>query len=121
MKNISIGVDIENIDKFAKLDFKKDRFFFDHIYTEKEMKYCLSKKNSIPHIAARFAGKEAVIKVIGGFGGKISPRDIEILNSPRGAPAVKINNKKFANINITISLSHCRDKAIAFALGVKNG
>jgi len=121
MREISIGVDIEDVERFAKLDFKKDKFFFDRVYTQREMKYCLSKSNPYPHLAVRFAGKEAVIKVISGFGEKISSNEIEILNDANGTPAVNMNNKKFSNIEVIISLSHCKAKAIAFALGVKNG
>lgn len=117
MKGISsIGVDIEDIDRFAKLDRKKDKSFFDRVYTEKEMEYCYSKSNPYQHLAVRFAGKEAVIKVISDFDEKINLNEIEILNNANGIPIVTMNNKKFSNIRVIISLSHCKDKAIAFAV-----
>jgi holo-[acyl-carrier protein] synthase len=91
MSRISIGVDIEDIGRFAKLDFKKDKLFFDRVYTHREMEYCLSKSNPYPHLAVRFAGKEAVIKVISGFGETISPNEIEMLNDPNGIPVVNMH------------------------------
>lgn len=119
MKDIAIGADIEAIERFVKLDLKKNKSFFDRFYTHREMEYCLSKSNPYPHLAVRFAGKEAVIKLISGFDEKISPNEIEILNDANGTPIVNINNKKLSHIKVIISLSHCKDKAIAFAWGSK--
>ena len=85
----------------------------------KELKYCLSKTNPYPHLAARFAGKEAVIKLISGFGGKISPNEIEILNNADGVPGVLLNKEGLDRFSIVISLSHSKDRAIAFAWGVR--
>ena len=120
MRGISIGVDIENIERFVKLDFKKDKLFFDRVYTQREMEYCLSKSNPYPHLAVRFAGKEAIIKAISGFGEKISLNEIELLNDANGIPVVNMNNKKFSKIRVIISLSHCNDKAIAFAVAMED-
>ncbi|MDP8230753.1 MAG: holo-ACP synthase [Candidatus Gorgyraea atricola] len=121
VKEISAGVDIENIDRFTKLSFKKNRYFFDLIYTPKEMEYCFSKPNPYPHFAARFAGKEAVIKAVSGFGNLINPKEVEILINSQGVPVAYINNKNAGHIKVILSLSHSKDRAIAFALGVKNG
>lgn len=116
MKDVSIGVDIENIERFRSLEDK----FFNRLYTDRERKYCFSKPNPYPHLAVRFAGKEAVIKLFSVFGETISPKEIEISNGSDGTPLVNINNRKFSHIKVIISLSHCSDKAIAFAWGSKN-
>ena len=119
MNDFSVGVDIEDIERFVKLDIEKNESFFNRLFTQKEMEYCLSKSNPYPHLAVRFAGKEAVIKLISGFGEKVNPGEIEILNDANGVPVVNINNERFNNIKVIISLSHCKDKAIAFAWGNK--
>jgi len=120
MENIGIGVDIEDINRFIKLDSEKDRAFFEKVYNKREEKYCLSKPNPASCLAARFAGKEAVIKAISSLIGKpvksLNYREIEILKNKKELPETKINNKKFRKLNILISLSHCKDKAIAFAI-----
>lgn len=118
-RDTMIGVDIENIERFVSFDLKKNKTFFNRVYTPKEMEYCFSKSNPYPHLAVRFAGKEAVIKLITGFNEKISFKEIEILNDANGVPDVKINNKNLSNIKVIISLSHCGDKAIAFAVGTR--
>ena len=46
----------------------------------------------------------------------IDYKDIEITNNKNNVPMVKINNKTLNNLKIKISLSHCEDKAIAFAV-----
>lgn len=121
MTRFNAGIDIEEIGRFKKLDLKKNRHFFELIYTPREIEYCLSKPNPYNHLAARFAGKEAIIKVIKGWGRNANPSEIEILNDKNGMPVVNIKSKKIRNIKIIVSLSHCSDKALAFAWGALNG
>ncbi len=112
---LEVGVDIENIDRFTKLVADNDRNFFDKIYTREELDYCFSKKFPAQHLAARFAGKEAVIKALNCAGKTIKNyKDIEITNNQIGVPQVKIASSQFIKQKISISLSHCKDKAIAF-------
>jgi holo-[acyl-carrier protein] synthase len=46
-------------------------------------------------------------------------RDIEIINDKNGVPTVKINKVGFDDLRIHLSLSHCKDKAIAFTIVVE--
>ena len=113
--NLAVGVDIEEISRFE--EFGKDNPFLDKIYTEKEKEYCFSKKKPAQHLAVRFAGKEAVIKALNSLEYSFSNfKKIEISNSKNGVPKVKINQQGFEEMKIAISLSHCKDKAIAFAV-----
>ena len=57
---IGIGVDIEKTDRFKKK--LKDKRFLNKIFTQEELNYCFSNKYPEKHLAARFAGKEAMIK-----------------------------------------------------------
>lgn len=117
MKILGIGIDIENVERFRGLTIKKDSRFLNKIYTKNELKYCFSKKNPAPHLAARFAGKEAVIKAINGSYNKIlSFKDITIANLDNGVPVVKISDIFDGGARILISFSHCQDKAVAFVV-----
>ena len=118
--NFGIGVDIENIDRFRKLDAVNSSSFLKKVFTGKELDYCFSKRAAAPHLAVRFAGKEAVIKAISSMG-KINPgyRDIEILNTENGVPEVKLTNKNLKKSQVNVSLSHCEGKAIAFAVVIE--
>jgi holo-[acyl-carrier protein] synthase len=119
-----IGVDIETISRFRGLNLEKDASFLYKLFTEKELEYCFSAGNPAEHLAARYAGKEAVIKALGQLDRSVSDyRDIEIVNGKRGVPGAHILKEGFAGLNILLSLSHSQEAAIAFvivALRTKN-
>ena len=120
MNNIGIGVDIESIKRFENINPQKDANFCDKIFTQNEKNYCFKKKSSAQHLAVRFAAKEAIIKAIGCLDFKLPPiKSIEIINDKTGAPKVYIHVEYLKHIQAKISLSHCEDKAIAFAI-IKN-
>ena len=115
--NLGIGVDIENIDRFLGLKIPENNAFLNKIYTKRELEYCFSKNNSAQHLAVRFAGKEAVIKALSSLEYEFSDfTKIEISNNEKGVPSVRINLAGFEDFNIKLSLSHCEDKALAFAV-----
>lgn len=108
-----IGTDIEGTNRFK--DCGKKSHFLSKIFTENELDYCFSKEEASTHLAARFAGKEAVIKAFSSIGVKdIFFKDVEILNEKDGIPYVKLN--KDDKVNIKISLSHSKEFAVAFAI-----
>jgi len=122
--SIAAGVDIEEISRFKELNQKEHKSFFEKVYTKKEIDYCLSKSNPAQHLAVRFAGKEAVIKVLTNlkkFKKETLPRDIEILNDKEGVPEIFLNKSAYSKVQINLSLSHSKNNAIAFAVGAKNG
>lgn len=116
------GIDIIEISRIGKAVDSWGERFLNRIYTPGEIAYC---RNRIPELAARFAGKEAVMKALGTGHIGISPRDIEILSSKGGAPVVHLTGtaKERADEigldNLAISLSHSREYAIASVIGGK--
>ena len=116
------GIDIIEIERIERV-FSTHETFIKRVYTEDEIKYCQSKRNCFQHYAVRFASKEAVLKAFGtGLRGRIKWTDIETLNEESGRPYVNLYGraKELAiekNIGeISVSLSHCNDYAIAHAL-----
>jgi len=119
--HLGIGVDIENIDRFTGPDRTQNSAFLNKIFTQNELEYCFSKKMTVQHLAVRYAGKEATIKALTGIGRlNIGYRDIEIINDKNGVPEVRISKTGFHGLQIKLSLSHCVDKAIDFAIITKN-
>lgn len=115
--NVGIGTDIESIERFEKLDYVHNSSFLNRIFTKNELEYCFSKGRAAPHLAARYAGKESIAKALTSMGKThVSYKAIEILNNENGVPTVRINNLGFRNLLAYVSLSHCKDKAIAFAV-----
>ena len=117
------GIDIIEISRISQAVESWGDRFLKRIYTDKELKYC---NNRAPELAARFAGKEAVMKALGTGHIGISPIDIEILPGRDGDPMVTIAGrlqKKAMEIGIqdlSISLSHSRDYAVASVIGTRS-
>ena len=107
-----IGVDIEDISRFKD----KEQAFYERVFTKLEIEYCLSKRNPAPHFAARFCAKEAVFKALSSAGiDNIVITDIEIYNDNNSCPRVRLLNSNI-KYKVHISLSHEKEKAIAFAM-----
>ncbi len=122
MKNsggFGIGVDIEDIERFAKLHRTKDKLFLKKIFTARELDYCFSKNDPAAHLAVRFCAKEAVVKALQSIGELSLPyANIEIIKPSRGAPYVRLIRKQ-NNLHVAISLSHTKDVALASALAAR--
>ncbi len=115
-----IGVDIIEIARIERAVARWGESFLHRIYTDSELKLYYKKPSSL---AARFAGKEAVIKAFGTQTKGISWREIEILSDPSGKPSVHLYGKAQRQANnlgldkLAISLSHSKEHAIAFVVG----
>ena len=83
---IGVGIDIIEVERVRKLAEKHPRFL-ERIFTSREIKYCMQKRNKYQHLAARFAAKEAFFKAIGR---RINWRDVELFNLPSGKPQLEI-------------------------------
>jgi len=115
------GVDIIEIARIEKA-FKKSPKFAKRIYTSGEVASCGGEKPKWDSLAARFAAKEAVAKALGTGIGSFRWIEIEIIRGTDGRPEIMLhgNAKEVANrkgINsINLSLSHCREYAVAFVV-----
>jgi holo-[acyl-carrier protein] synthase len=115
-----IGIDIVEIARIEKAIARWGEGFLYRIYTEPELKLYQKRPSSL---AARFAGKEAVIKAIGTQTKGIGWREIEILPDPSGKPLVHLYGKAQNQAEslglgkLAISLSHSKEYAIAFVVG----
>lgn len=111
---MAVGVDIEEIKRFEG----KTKKFLDRIYTSEEQKYCLGKSKPMAHLAVRFCAKEAVTKALNSMGiRQPGLKEIEICHDTNSCPKVKLpDTKEYNNLNVEVSLSHDRTKAIAFVV-----
>jgi len=119
---LRIGVDIQDLERFRGAVQKYGKRFLKHILTEDEINYCMRFKDPIPHLAARFSGKEALIKALGDLEYEaLSWRSMEIV-SINGRPVFKfdVNTqemfKKFGIKEVEVSLSHSGRYAVAVAI-----
>ena len=117
---LHIGVDIIEVARIEKAIACWGELFLQRVYTDSELKLC---RNHFPSLASRFAGKEAVIKALGGLSPGFDWKDIEILSDPRGKPLVRLHGSMQSRAtslgldSFAISLSDCEEYAIAFVVG----
>ncbi len=117
-----IGTDIVEIERVRRAIERYGDRFLRRVFTEAE----LSSYGRRPHsLAASFASKEAVMKVLGTGARGVGWRDIETLFHPSGKPLVRLNGRaaieahKLRIKEIDVSMSHCKEYATATAIGVK--
>ena len=122
---ITCGTDIIEIDRIKESieEQTTGEAFKKRVYTDQEIEYCESKKNQkYQHYAARFAAKEAVFKAISEqLENKysITWKNIEVINNKQGKPTINIKditNEELEIKNIDISISHCKNYAVANAI-----
>jgi len=121
---IRCGVDMIEIDRVARAYRRRPGHFMARFFTSAERELLSGRPHSAKHLAARFAAKEAVFKVLGRGVGAVSWREVEILAHPWGEPFVRLHGRaasraaELALGDIAVSISHCRDYAIAQAVAI---
>jgi len=116
--DISIGTDIEKIERFEKYASDKNAPLVRRIFTEQEIEYCYSYKNPAEHLAVRFCAKEAVYKALSALGEDGTDYcDIEVIRNSDGVPSIRLLKEK--NIDFRLSLSHGNGSAIASVIAIK--
>lgn len=118
---IGTGIDIIEIHRMKEAIIRQS--FIHRVFTVGEQQYCESRGvQKASSYAARFAGKEAVMKAFGtGLAGG-SLQDIEILLNDKGCPRVELSGQFAAlarDMGVTavhISLTHAREYAAAQAI-----
>lgn len=117
----STGVDIIEISRIKKAIARWGDSFLSRVYTQAELKLCCNKPSSL---AARFAGKEAVVKALQKTEG-ITWHHIEVLAEANGRPRLRLHGKaqkqarRLGLTNLTITLSHSQEYAVAFVTAGK--
>jgi holo-[acyl-carrier protein] synthase len=120
---LGIGIDIIEVARIRSSYEKFGERFLKRILRPNEIAYCLSHKFPEPHLAARFAAKEAVSKAFGtGIGRHLGWQDIEVVKKESGEPYIVLSglgerllterNGKIAHL----SLSHTDHYAAAVAI-----
>ncbi len=120
MSVLGIGVDLVECVRIRRsIDRFGDRFLR-RVFTDGEIEYSMSMKFPERHLAARFAGKEAVAKAFGtGIGKAMGWRNIDIRKKGNGepflvfsGPAQELAAKRGAT-SALITLSHTEHHAMA--------
>ncbi len=122
------GIDLCEIDRIRKAIERYGERFLKRIFTEGEIRYCSSRANPYPSYAARFAAKEAVMKLLGAGIGHVGFNNIEVVSGIDGRPSLKLDGKaleisgEMGIDSMDISLTHIKSvaAAVVFALARKS-
>ena len=60
-----VGTDLTQISRFSRFVEQEKTALLDRLFTASEQAYAMPKRNPAPHLAARFAAKEATLKALG--------------------------------------------------------
>ncbi len=115
---IFTGIDIVENDRIKRAIDRYGDAFLRRVFTDKEIDYCLSKKDFISCFSARFAAKEATIKAYyQAFGKTLSFKDIEVLGKKNKPAEILLHYyKNHLNINISLSISHEKNYSVAIVI-----
>ena len=124
MNTVAHGIDLIECSRIASIIERHRERFMERILTPDERERAAQFADPIPHIAGRFAAKEAILKMLGtGWRGDISWNDIQITNDPLGQPLVELTGE-CARIaqnrgieNVLLSITHTKTHASASAIG----
>lgn len=115
-----IGIDIVEVDRIREITRKWGNRFLDRSFTQSELDYSFRHRNPWPHLAARFAAKEALVKITGR---KFSFHEIGIDHDENERPFFRFSErteatkKCFSDLNVRVSLSHTNALAVAVVVG----
>jgi holo-[acyl-carrier protein] synthase len=119
MNIIGIGMDATEIERIqAAVERFGDRFLR-RVFTEGEIAYATRRRNPAPHLAGRFAAKEAAMKALGtGHSQGVLWRDIEVVRAG-GPPQLRFHGgaaRRFERMRAAgslLTITHSETLAIA--------
>ncbi len=119
VSTLGSGVDIIEISRVGQVLERYGQRFLDRVFTPEEIAYCRGRP---PNLAARFAAKEAVMKALGTGVLGVGWKDIEVVRQESGAPDIRLHGRAKSRAQrlgleeISVSMSHSRDYAVAFVV-----
>jgi holo-[acyl-carrier protein] synthase len=115
-----IGVDICRAERIAESLRRFGERMERRLFTPDELAYCRGHQDPTPHLAARFAAKEATSKALGtGMSGGVGWTQIEVIQPGGHVPTLKLSGAALAraeSMGVTsshLTLSHDGGMAVA--------
>ena len=126
MSVVGIGVDVVQVERIAGSLVRFGERMERRLFTEAELAYCRSFQDPLPHLAARFAAKEAAAKALGtGMSQGVGWRDFEVVQPGGRQPRLEFSGRGrevFESLGCSAShLSLTHDGGLAIATVVLEG
>lgn len=121
MRILGLGVDLADVERVGRLLAKYPRFA-ERCFTEHEREYAFRFVSPERRLAARFAGKEAVMKSMGTGWRRVRWKDIEITGG--GKPTVRMSGnaaRRAEMLGVTevlVTITHTDTDALVMAIAV---
>jgi len=121
MRIVGLGVDLADIDRVGRVLDRYPRFA-ERCFTPHERDYAFRFAKPERRLAARFAGKEAVMKSMGTGWRRVRWRDVEITGG--GKPTVRVYGTarvRAEQLGITsfeVTITHTETDALVFAVAL---
>ena len=121
MRILGLGVDLADVERVGRILEKYPRFA-ERCFTEHEREYAFRFASPERRLAARFAGKEAVMKSMGTGWRRIRWTDIEITGG--GKPIVRMSGnaaRRAEMLGVTevlVTITHTDTDALVMAIAV---
>lgn len=91
MEIIGLGFDVTDIPRVAEVYDRYGERFLHRVFTQGEIAYCTRRRNPVPHLAGRFAAKEAAMKALGtGHSRGVLWKDVEVFRIG-GPPQLRLH------------------------------
>ena len=121
-----IGIDIVKVDRIEASLERFGKRMEARLFTDGELAYCRGHKDPLPHLAARFAAKEAASKALGtGMSHGVGFRTIEVLQPGGRVPTLLFHEgarARYESLGCTAShLTLAHDGGLAVACVVLEG
>lgn len=119
MNIIGIGIDATDLPRVADLVHRYGDRFLRRVFTDGELAYCTKRRDPVPHLAGRFAVKEAAMKALGtGQSRGVMWKDIEVVRGG-GPPRLRMHGgaaRRAGEMGVTRSLvTITHSESLAFA------
>ncbi len=119
---IGVGTDLVSVPRLRRAVGRRGRLLT-RLFTEAEVVECRRRADPAPHLAARFAAKEACLKALRiGWGGGIRWREVEVAGGGAEVPRLLLAGAAAARAaalgvrQTHLSLAHEGEYAMAFVV-----
>jgi holo-[acyl-carrier protein] synthase len=122
MDIIGLGFDATDIPRVRETYARYGERFLRRVFTEGEIAYCTRRRDPVPHLAGRFAAKEAAMKALGtGHSRGVLWKDIEVVRVS-GPPQLRLHGgaarraEQMKVVKSLLTITHAETLAMAQVL-----
>ena len=119
MTIIGIGLDATDLPRISGILQRYGERFLRRVFTDAEIAYCTRRRDPVPHLAGRFAVKEAAMKALGtGHSRGVLWKDIEVVRGG-GPPQLRLHGgaaRRADAMNVRrslVTITHAETVALA--------